>query len=280
MKILVTGGSGYLGTHVRRFFGADDLSRRAGRDILNTYDLSMVSDYDAVIHLAAHMDKSPAAAEECFRVNAEGTANVLRHMRQGAVFVYASTKDVYGAFADEHAEVPETCRTDYCGQSALEWSKLLGERYVDFYAAEMGLRACIFRMSTVYARPTEGNEPNFVTHYVESVKRGWPIRFPGEGEPVRDILHVDDFARACRLFIDSSLVRGLYNIGGGRENALSLREIVERVGRMIELVPNIDETANLPAPVPFNYVTGLARIEAELGWRPQITVEEGLRSLL
>lgn len=280
MKILVTGGSGYLGTHVRRFFNADDFSRRTGRDILNPQDLTVVSDYDVVIHLAAHLNKDPSAAEACFRTNTEGTANVLRHMRHGAVFIYASTKDVYGLFAEEYAEVPETCRTDYCGQSALEWSKLLGERYVDFYATERALRACIFRMSTVYARPSEGNEPNFVTHYVESVKRGWPIRFPVEGQPVRDILHVDDFSRACRLFIDSSLARGLYNIGGGPRCAVSLREIAERVGRMIELVPNIDESAHLPAPVPLNYISDLARIGTELGWRPEISVEEGLRSLL
>jgi nucleoside-diphosphate-sugar epimerase len=280
MKILVTGGSGYLGTHVRRFFEADDFSRRSGRDILNPHDLYLISDYDVVIHLAAHLDKSPEAAEESFRTNAEGTANILRHMRHGAVFIYASTKDVYGAFADDYAEVPETCRTDYCGQSALEWSKLLGERYVDFYATQIGLRACIFRMSTVYARPSEGNEPNFVTHYVEAVKRGQPLRFPVEGQPVRDILHVDDFSRACLLFIDSSLPRGLYNIGGGRRNALTLREMAERVGRMIELVPNIDEMAHLPAPVPLNYVTDLARIGTELGWRPQVGIEEGLRSLL
>jgi nucleoside-diphosphate-sugar epimerase len=280
MKILVTGGSGYLGTHVRRFFEADDFSRRSGRNLLDPQELGVISDYDVVIHLAAHLDKSPGSAEESFRVNAEGTANVLRHMREGAVFIYASTKDVYGAFADDYAEVPETCRTDYCGQSALEWSKLIGERYVDFYAEEMGLRACIFRMSTVYARPSEGNEPNFVTHYVESVKRGWPIRFPVGGQPVRDILHVDDFSRACQFFIDSSLARGLYNIGGGRRNALSLREITERVGRMIELVPNIDETAHLNAPVPLNYVTDLARIGKDLGWRPQIGIEEGLQSLL
>jgi nucleoside-diphosphate-sugar epimerase len=280
MKILVTGGSGYLGTHVRRFFEADDFSRRSGRNILNPQDLAIISDYDVVIHLAAHLDKSPGSAEESFRVNAEGTANVLRHMKPGAVFIYASTKDVYGAFADDYAEVPETCSTDFCGQSALEWSKLMGERYVDFYATERGLRACIFRMSTIYARPSEGNEPNFVTHYVEAVKRGWPIRFPVEGQPVRDILHVDDFSRACQFFIDSARARGLYNIGGGRRNALSLREITERVGRMIELVPNIDETAHLPAPVPLNYVTDLARIGKDLGWRPQIGIEEGLKSLL
>src|SRR5687767_11127483 len=117
MKILVTGGSGYLGTQLCRFFSADDFSRRSNRDILNPYDLQAISDYDVVIHLAAHLDKHPAAAEQCFRTNTEGTANVLRHMRPGSAFIYASTKDVYGSFADEYEEVPETCSTDYCGQS-------------------------------------------------------------------------------------------------------------------------------------------------------------------
>jgi nucleoside-diphosphate-sugar epimerase len=66
MKILVTGGSGFLGTHVKNFFGADDFSRRAGLDVLNMQDASRAGDYDVVIHLAALLDKSPAAAEMTF----------------------------------------------------------------------------------------------------------------------------------------------------------------------------------------------------------------------
>jgi nucleoside-diphosphate-sugar epimerase len=280
LKLLVTGGSGYLGLHVRRFFNADDFSRRSHLDVLNTHDAALVSNYDVVIHLAAHLDKDPEAAESCFRTNAEGTANLLRNMQPNSVFIYASTKDVYGSWADSFAEVPETCPTAYCGQSALEWSKLMGERYVDYYAESRNIRACIFRLSTVYARPSEDNEPGFVTHYVESVKRGLPIRLPLDGEPVRDILHVDDFSRACRAFIDSSLPHGLYNLGGGRANARTLGEIVEAVGRMIELQPVIDTEARVPAPVPLNYISDLTRIEAELGWQPEIGIEEGLRSLL
>ena len=280
MKVIVTGGSGYLGTHVRRFFNADDFSRRAHLDILNPHDVALVADYDVVIHLAAHLDKNPEAAESCFRTNTEGTANVLRHMRPNAIFIYASTKDVYGSHASAYTEVPETCPTTYCGQSALEWSKLMGERYVDYYAQERGLRACIFRMSIVYARPSEDNEPGIITHYVESVKRGWLLRLPSGGDPIRDILHVDDFSRACRAFIDSPLTRGLYNLGGGRANAATLRGIVEMVGHMIELEPNIDTEARGPAPVPFNYVSDLTRIQTELQWQPSIDMEEGLRSLL
>jgi nucleoside-diphosphate-sugar epimerase len=280
LKLLVTGGSGYLGLHVRCFFGADDFSRRSHLDVLNTHDAALAANYDVVIHLAAHLDKDPSASESCFRTNAEGTANLLRHMQPNSVFIYASTKDVYGAWADSFAEVPETCPTTYCGQSALEWSKLMGEQYVDYYAETRNIRACIFRLSTVYARPSEDNESGFVTHYVESVKRGTPIRLPLDGKPVRDILHVDDFSRACRAFIDSPLPRGLYNLGGGRKNAMPLREIVETVGRMIELQPVIDTEARLPAPVPLNYISDLSRIKAELGWQPEIGIEEGLRSLL
>lgn len=279
MKILITGGSGYLGTHVRRFFSADDFSRRSSLDILNPQDLERVRTYDAVIHLAALLDKSPEAADSSFRTNVDGTLNLIRNMQPGSVFIYASTKDVYGRHADSYRDVPETCSTDYSGQSSFEWSKLIGERYVEYYAAKQNVRACIFRMSSVYARPTSGNDNGFVTHYVESIKHGLPIRLPAHGEPTRDVLFVDDFSRACQLFIDSSRVSGLYNLGGGRTNAMTMRGLVQSIGRIIELEPVIVDAA-LPAPIPFNYVSDLTRIDAELGWQPQIGVYEGIRYLL
>jgi nucleoside-diphosphate-sugar epimerase len=280
MRILVTGGSGYLGLHVRRFFAADDFSRRANLNILSEYDLARVADYDAVIHLAAHLNKSADAADLCFRTNADGAANVLRHMQPNSVFIYASTKDVYGSHAEGYAEVAEDCATDYREQTALEWSKLVGERYVEYYAHQRNIRACIFRLSTVYARPSEGNESGFVTHYVESVKRGWPIRLPLGGLPRRDILHVDDFSRACRAFIESARDYGLYNLGGGASNSATLREIIDTIGGLIQCEPVIDPDATLPAPVPTNYVSDLSRIREELGWEPQIGIEQGLRSLV
>lgn len=279
-KLLVTGGSGYLGIQVRRFFGADDFSRRNNLNILDPVDLERVENYDVVIHLAAHLDKNPDAAELCFRTNSEGTANVISRMRPDSVFIYASTKDVYGSHAGAYSETPETCAVDYVGQTALEWSKLIGERYVDFYAHQRRVRACIFRLSTVYARPSDGNEPGFVTHYVESVKHGWPIDLPVGGHAIRDILHVDDFSRACQAFIDSSRRKGLYNLGGGKANSASLREIIETVGSLIQLEPVIRENETLPPPVPLNYISDLTKVRAELNWQPEIGIEEGLRSLL
>lgn len=279
MKILVTGGSGFLGTHVRAYFGADDFSRRSGLDILNLQDTRKINDYDVVIHLAAELDKSPEAAESVFLTNVEGTINVLREMKENSVFIFASTKDVYGRFADNYREVGENCPTLYSGQSALEWSKLIAERYVEYYAHTKNFRSCIFRLSTVYAPNSPGNTPNFVTHYAEAINRGERIRLPGGGSPRRDLLSVEDFARACQAFIESVLRHGLYNLGGGRENALTLRELVEKMEEITNLQAVIDEENPLPAPAPMNYVTDISLIRQELDWRPETSLEDGLRKL-
>ena len=279
MKTLVTGGSGYLGTHIRKYFDADDLSRRAGLDILNTADLRMVEDYDLVIHLAACLDKSPEAADEVFLTNVEGTINALKNIRKGATFILASTKDVFGRFADNFADVPEECQTVYSGQSALEWSKLVAERYVEYYAHQNEFRACIFRLSTVYAPASEGNTPSFLGHFADAINKGRKIRLPGGGRPIRDVLHVDDLATACEAFADSAIRHGLYNLGGGRENAMTIRGLVERLEEISGLQAVIDEEHPLPDPVPFNYVSSLDRVKHELGWKPSVDLSSGLKTL-
>jgi nucleoside-diphosphate-sugar epimerase len=280
MRVLVTGGSGYLGIHVRRFFEADDFSRRSNLDILTESDVELAANYDVLIHLAAYLDKDTDAAELSFRTNAEGTANLIRHMKPGSVIIYASTKDVYGANAASYDPVPESCPTDYTGQSPLEWSKLIGEHYVNYYARQRNLRACIFRLSSVYARPSDGNQYGFVTHYVESVKRGWPIQVPVGGNAIRDILHVDDFSRACQAFISSSNSYGLYNLGGGEQNAATLTEMISTVGKLIQLEPVIEYNDALSHPVPIKYVSDLSLVREQLGWQPEIGLKEGLQSLL
>jgi len=280
MKTLVTGGSGYLGTYVRQFFSADDFSRRIGFNILEEQDAERVRDYDCVIHLAAYLDKSPEGAQQCFLTNAEGTRNLLRFMRPGSVFIYASTKDVYGIHASATEDVAENTSIEYAGQSAFEWSKLIGERYVEYYAKQNNFRACIFRMSTIFARPSEGNDFGFVTHYVESVKNRRPIRLPAGVDPIRDILFVDDFSRACQQFVTKEIPFGLYNVGGGQLNAISLRTLIEKIGKIIDIEPVIEEDPRLPEPVPLRYVSDVTRLNKELKWRPLIGVDHGIQLIL
>jgi nucleoside-diphosphate-sugar epimerase len=279
MKILVTGGSGFLGTHVLKYFGADDFSRRSNCDLLNLQDTQIAQDYDVVIHLAAHLDKSPDAAEEVFLTNVEGTINLLRSMKENSAFIFASTKDVYGRFADNQKEVAENCGTVYAGQSPLEWSKLIAEKYVEFYANQNNFRSCIFRLSTVYAPNTPGNTPNFVTHFADAINKGERLRLPAGGSPKRDLLAVEDLARASESFLDSIIRHGLYNLGGGRENALTLRDLVAKMEEVSGLQGVIDEENPLPAPTPLNYVSDLSLVTTELGWKPEISLDEGLKAL-
>jgi nucleoside-diphosphate-sugar epimerase len=279
MKFLVTGGSGFLGTHIRQHFDADDLSRRSGSDVLNVDDARRVPDYDVVIHLAALVSKYPEDESSVFRTNVEGTVNLLREMREDSVFIFASTKDVYGRFADNFREVPETCPTLYSGQSALEWSKLVAEHYVDYYSHTRKFRSCIFRLSTVYAPMTLNNTPNFVTHYADAINKGEAIRLPGGGRPRRDILYVDDLSAACSAFVDSGLRHGTYNLGGGREFSLTLGELVTKLEDLsgLQAVVNVDQP--LPDPTPLDYVSDLTLITRELGWKPAVSIEAGLSKL-
>ena len=279
MNVLVTGGSGYLGSHVKKYFNADDFSRHSGSDLLSHVDTAAVREYDVVIHLAAALDKSPEAADEVFLVNVEGTVNLLRSVKAGAAFIFASTKDVYGRFADNYAEVPEDCPILYSGQSPLEWSKFIGEQFVNYYGFNRGFRSCVFRMSTIYAPQTEGTAPNFVTHYANRINYGEAVRFPGGGKPVRDILHVEDFCKACEAFIDSVIRQGTYNIGGGGENAFSLRELFEKMQEVSGYQGVVDEENPLPDPIPYNYVTDIGLARRELDWEPSLSAEEGLRTL-
>ena len=279
MKFLVTGGSGYLGTHVRKYFDAEDFSRRSGRNVLNLNDTATVADFDVVIHFAAEMSKSPADEENVFLTNIEGTVNLLREMREDSVFIFASTKDVYGRFADNYPEVSESCPTLYSGQSPLEWSKLIAERYVEYFAHSRRFRSCIFRLSTVYAPASEGNTPNFVTHYADAINKGERIRLPGGGRPRRDLMYVDDFSSACQAFVDSGLRHGLYNLGGGRQMSLSLTELVRKLEEVSGLQAIVDEQEQIPDPVPFNYVTDLSFVRRELDWDPETQLEDGLSRL-
>lgn len=279
MKTLVTGGSGFLGTHVRRFFDADDFSRAAGFDLLNSADAAMVADYDLIIHLAAKLDKDPANFEEIFRTNVDGTINVLRNVREGATFIFASTKDVYGRFADSYAEVPETCSTEYSGQSPLEWSKLIAEKYVEYFARQQNFRSCIFRLSTVYAPSEEGVEPNFVSYFADSINMGERIELQGNGTSIRDLLHVDDFSDACSAFAESIIRHGLYNVGGGSKNAVSLNDLISKLEAVSGLQAIVNRDDSRASPIPHRYVSDLKLVKHELGWAPKIDLDAGLKSL-
>jgi len=279
MKTIVTGGSGYLGTHIRRRLKADSVSRRNGIDIRKPGSLGFLSRYDAVVHLAAHMDKNPKAADRCFAVNAQGTLNILKNLRSNQILVLASTKDVYGKHALRRRIVNEKCPTTYLGQGAYEWSKLIAEKYVEYFAHRLNIRTVILRLSTTYAPLTEGNPGTFTNFFAGAIQNGTPITLTARGRQVRDLLHVDDLADIVERCIRSTVSGEIFNVGGGPDNTTTLAGLVDILSAMVGKDPVLELNSEKETG-QMRYVSDIRKIGRTLNWKPRISLTRGLKTVL
>lgn len=259
MKIVVLGGTGYLGYYVTKYFKAIPFSRKTGFDITNKEQCQKLRDYDVIIHMAALVDKSDKQPNEVFRVNAQGTLNVVQALRVGQILIYTSTRDVYA------------------GQDAYAVSKLISDKYVSYYANYSGFKAGVFRLSTTYAPPTNGS--NFINFFVKSVQEGTKISLLMEGRQKRCFLYVDDLSRAFEKFIDSGRTHEIYDIGGGEDNSTTIlglvRIIEDIVGKKAEI--NFSKE-NVKGTI--HYIAYLSQISENLNWQPKVSIVEGIRKLI
>ena len=106
-----------------------------------------------------------------------------------------------------------------------------------------------------------------------------PRGVPGMSSSSPAVFFLDDAIRFSSAFAESIIRHGIYNLGGGAANSLTLRELLTRLEDASGLQAVIGEESSLPAPVPFNYVTDLGLIAQELGWKPEIGLDEGLKTL-
>lgn len=255
--------------------------------------------FDAVIHTAGQVAVTTSVVNprEDFEINALGTFNVLEALRvsgQKPPFLFTSTNKVYGGmedvaivdrgqaydYGDLPLGVPESRSLDF--HSPYGCSKGAADQYVRDYARIYDLPTVVFRMSCQYGPRQFGNEDQgWVAHFIIAAQKGKKLSIYGDGKQVRDILYVDDLVRAFRGAIQAiDTTRGkVYNIGGGRENTISLLELVayleEMVGRKIELSFGDWRPGDQPV-----YISDIRRAEQEFGWKPQISKLEGVRRLL
>jgi len=278
-RIVVTGGSGYLGTFVRRHFGADDFSRRSGWDVCNPEHARRIAGYDAVIHMAASLDKRVEAEQRCFEVNVGGTLNILRNLGPDQTMILISTKEVYGKRAANLTVVDENCPTDFDGHNAYDWSKLLSEKYSEYYTHRLGARLGIFRLSTCFAPLSSGNRGSFVNFFADSITKGQKLVLKSRGTPMRDFLHVSDLCAALDLFLAGDLKKEIFNLGGGAPNALSLCDLACLLGEIAGKTPVL-ELIDEPDPAIPRFITDTGKIERILGWKPAVSLREGLATIL
>jgi dTDP-glucose 4,6-dehydratase len=293
MRVLVTGGAGFIGSHfVKRLLRGgeeavvlDKLTYSGNRanlpadvefhegDIAASEDVARAArGCDAIVNFAAetHVDRSILTADDFGRTEFRGTQVLLEHIREtGARLVQVSTDEVYGDLEGGGSSRESDLLNPSSPYSA---AKAAGELLIPAYVRTFGVNASITRGSNTYG-PHQYPE-KFIPLFVTNALDGEPLPLYGDGRQVRDWLFVEDHCAGIELVLLQGAAGEIYNVGGGDE-----RENIEVAERLLELT---GADRSLLRSVPDRpghdrrYSVDSTKLHA-LGWKPQTSFEIGLR---
>lgn len=268
---------------------------REKRDVIK----SIGSGVDLCIHTAGQpgVRLSYEDPMEDFSINAFGTVNVLEALRQRSkksVFIYCSTNKVFGENIDRirlkekktryvykgPKGIKEDMQIDLTGHTPYGASKYTGDIYAQEYARMYGMRTAVFRMSCIYGTRQFGFEDQgWVAHFVISNIMKRPVTIYGNGKQVRDVLYVDDLIKAFDNFYKSRIGHGVYNIGGGPCNTMSLLEFIDILESQtaIRMKYNFGEWRPSDQKV---YISDISKVCKELKWKPFVNPADGVKLLI
>jgi len=305
MKIFVTGGAGFIGSNfIRHVLSTDKNYKIVNYDKLtyagNLTNLEGVAESqnysfvkgdicqahaveaamkgcEAVVHFAAesHVDRSIYEPATAIETNVSGTAVMLHVARklQIARFVHISTDEVYGdllpgTFADEDSKVQPS--SPYSASKA--GSDLLVRSYVRTY----GFPAIITRSSNNYG-PFQFPE-KFLPLVITNAMDNKPLPIYGDGRQQRDWLHVEDNCRGVLAVLERGRIGEVYNIGG-----LDIEENLSLVKRVLQLIGKPESLLTFVKDRPGHdrrYALRCEKMEKDLGWKPSISLQEGLQQTI
>ena len=304
-KVLVTGGAGFIGSHlvdklIERGFKVvvldNFLNGKHGNlaqhkdnpdlcliegDIRNKKDLrKALKGVDYVFHLAAIVNVPLSVEKPLFvnEVNVDGTLNVLEESRKAEVkrLIFASSCAVYGESI--YTPIDEDHPTEPLSPYGV--SKLAGERYCRVFYRVYGFETVCLRFFNVYgSRQSGGPYAGVIHRFIKRLKRGEPPVIFGDGKQTRDFVYVEDVVNACLLSINcEECVGEIINVGSGVETSINeLAEVLIKIFGLYDVEPKyIGERAGDIK----RSCASLVKAEKILGYEPKITLGEGLRKLI
>ncbi|MCX5859998.1 MAG: dTDP-glucose 4,6-dehydratase, partial [Proteobacteria bacterium] len=309
MKILITGGAGFIGSNFLRFLirerpeigvvnldrltyagnleNLEGLEALAGAnyrfvrgDIADPKILEEVwtaNSIDTVINFAAesHVDRSIESAEDFIRTNVTGTLALLEVARKHGVkrFLQISTDEVYGSLGPIGKFVettPLSPRSPYSASKAS--ADLLSLAFFETYK----LPVLITRCSNNYG-PYQFPE-KLIPLMISNALEDKPLPVYGDGQQVRDWIHVEDHCRALLLVLEKGTPGEVYNVGGGNEwpNIEIVKLILGALGKPDSLIKYVADRPGHDR----RYAIDFTRIERELGWRPRVNFAQGIKDTI
>jgi len=282
-RVLVTGGDGFIGKELVRQLireGAEvtvlsrsktSASHHLCADITKADELADITGtYDVVYHLAALVSvrKSLQNPEETFKINVEGTKNMLEFAKRCNVkkFIFCSSCMVYGHNDGAVAETSPCGPENPYGKSKLEAEKLVREsgRFFD---------VAIGRFFNAYG---SGQEGDVIGLFIRNALGNKPLRIEGSGNQKRDFLHVRDIAHALILLDDEKADGETLNFATGE--GTSINDLAQAVIRMTKSASQIVRTK--AAQTEGSSIGNIAKARKLLGWSPKIRLEEGLKEMV
>lgn len=330
MKVLVTGGCGFIGSHVCEYYhkmgwevvSFDNMTKyelkRTGyntdlarmhnwefldalgielmkEDIRNFENLLKAADgCDYIIHTAAQpaMTLSIENPHLGFTTNVAGTYNVLEVARRFKIpVVSCASIHVYGTdinksitegekrYTRNPVAIDEKHPTMRGDITPLHASKKSAENYVRAFIDTYDLKAASFRLTGLYGpRQFGGEDHGWIANFAIRALRNEPITIFNSGKQVRDILYASDVCKAFHAFFENQ-VPGIYNIGGGIENSISLLESVEYLarllGKQIDYSLGGERFGDL-----YYFVSDTQKAKQKLGWQSEVRPYDGIKFLV